>query len=459
MTASPLAWARRYAHELLRPTIRLRLTLVYGALFVVAGAVLLTITYLLVDHDLSQRVRVLVRRVDHAPAVTAGGATPPVTGLTSQVAGGGAASSGGQGTGGLPDDDELRQQADTVADRLHEETLSALVGRSLMALGLMAVAAIGLGWLVAGRVLQPLAAITATAKRCSTNTLQQRIRLNGPKDELKELADTFDGMLERLDRSFASQRRFAANASHELRTPLAIMRAALDVGLRDPKPTTDDLRAMGATTLEAVDRSEHLVDSLLLLARSEQSPHRPQRLDLAAAAQDAIDATRAERAALGLRLTDALEPAVVSGERVLLERAVANLVENAVRHNQPGGWIEVASGTDHNGAWLRVANGGRRIPPDQVQPLFEPFRRLDGSRASSQPAARASGQASARGGAGLGLSIVRALARAHGGATSAEALPDGGLAVTLALTLPAAATSPAATPATLPTGGPRGRVS
>jgi signal transduction histidine kinase len=450
MTASPLAWARRYAHELLRPTIRLRLTLVYGALFVVAGAVLLTITYLLVDHDLSQRVRVLVRRVDHAPASTAGGATPPVTSVTLPAAGEGAVRSGGRGTGGLPDDDELRQQADAVADRIHQETLSALMGRSLMALGLMAVAAIGLGWLVAGRVLQPLAAITATAKRCSTDTLQQRIRLNGPKDELKELADTFDGMLERLDRSFASQRRFAANASHELRTPLAIMRAALDVGLRDTKATTGDLRAMGATTLEAVDRSEHLVDSLLLLARSEQSPHHPQRLDLAAAAQDAIDVTRAGRAALGLRLTDALEPAVVSGERVLLERAVANLVENAVRHNQPGGWIEVASGTDRNGAWLRVANGGRRIPPDQVQRLFEPFRRLHGSRASAQPAARASGQASARGGVGLGLSIVRAVARAHGGTTSAEALPDGGLAVTL--TLPAAATSPDATPATLPTG-------
>jgi signal transduction histidine kinase len=447
MTASPLAWARRRARELLRPTIRLRLTLVYGTLFVVAGAVLLTITYLLVDHDLSQRVRVLVRRVDHLPVSTAGGPTQSVTSHTPPAAGGGGAPSGGQGTGGLPDDAELRQQADTIADRLHEETLSALMRRSLLALGLMAVAGIGLGWLVAGRVLRPLAAITATAKRCSTDTLKQRIRLNGPKDELKDLADTFDGMLERLDRSFASQRRFAANASHELRTPLAIMRAALDVGLRDPKATTGDLRTMGATTLEAVDRSERLVDSLLLLARSEQSPRHPQRLDLAAAAQDAIDASRAERAALGLRLTDALEPAVVSGERVLLERAVANLVENAVQHNRPSGRIEVASGTDdHNGAWLRVANSGRRIPPEQVQRLFEPFRRLDVARASSQPGARASGQ----GGAGLGLSIVRAVARAHGGTTSAEALPDGGLAVTLAL--PAAATSPGATPATLPTG-------
>jgi signal transduction histidine kinase len=445
MTASPLAWARRRARELLRPTIRLRLTLVYGTLFVVAGAVLLAITYLLVDHDLSQRARVLVRRVHHLPVSTVGGATPSATGVTPPAAGG-VAPSGGQGTGSPPDDAELRQQADAIADRLHEETLSALMRRSLMTLGLMAVAAIGLGWLVAGRVLRPLAAITATAKRCSTDTLQQRIRLNGPKDELKDLADTFDGMLERLDRSFASQRRFAANASHELRTPLAIMRAALDVGLRDPKATIGDLRAMGATTLEAVARSEHLVDSLLLLSRSEQSPHHPRRLDLAAAAQDAIDATRAERAALGLRLTDALEPAVVSGEWVLLERAVANLVENAVRHNQPRGRIEVASGTNHSGAWLRVANSGRRIPPEQVQRLFEPFRRLDGTRASAQPGARPSGQ----GGAGLGLSIVRAVARAHGGTISAEALPDGGLAVTL--TLPADATSPGATPATLPTG-------
>src|SRR5262245_50204574 len=199
MTASPLAWARRRAPELLRPTIRLRLTLVYGTLFVVAGAALLTITYLLVDHDLSQRARVLVRSVHHLPVSTVGGATPSATGVTPPAVTGGAPS-GGRGPGGPPDDAELRRQADTIADRLHEETLSALMRRSLMTLGLMAVAAIGLGWLVAGRVLRPLAAITATAKRCSTDTLQQRIRLNGPKDELKDLADTFDGMLERLDR-------------------------------------------------------------------------------------------------------------------------------------------------------------------------------------------------------------------------------------------------------------------
>jgi signal transduction histidine kinase len=428
MTASLPRWARRRARSLVRPTIRLRLTLVYGALFAAAGAVLLTITYVLVDHDLSNRASVLAYR-----SMQSGGATVQAVRPGEQLQPGADTRRYVDPSRLQVDGESLYQRAQRLAAQLNQATLSTLMTRSLMALGLMALAALGLGWVVAGRVLRPLAAITATAKRCSTDTLHQRIALDGPDDELKELADTIDGMLERLDTSFASQRRFAANASHELRTPLAIMRAALDVGLRGRDTGAADPQGMDQTLREAVDRSEHLVDSLLLLARSEQTPPSREPLDLAAAAQDALDAWRAERASLGLRVSDRLEPAVVAGDRVLLERTVANLVENAVRHNQPGGWIELSSGTDDRGmAWVRVANSGRRIPPEQVPELFEPFRRLGGDRVGS------------RGGAGLGLSIVRTVARVHGGSTHAEPLAVGGLAVTL--TLPTARRQAPATP-------------
>jgi signal transduction histidine kinase len=435
MTARLRAWARQRLGRLPRPTLGLRLTLVFGGLFAVAGAILLATTYLLVKHDMGRGPVVVVRQtVENPPAQTRRPATS--TGGSVRI---------GTSTPGVPlpgaaEYDALRKRADDFVAQMRKATLSALLRRSLMALGVMMLVAVGLGWLVARRMLRPLSAITTAAKRASTDTLHQRLRLNGPDDELKELADTFDDMLERLDASFTNQRNFAANASHELRTPLAIMRAALDVGLRNPKATAADLRGMGETARAAVDRSEHLVDGLLLLARSEQEPRDRRRLDLGAAAQDALDATRAERAELGLLVNDALEPAVVAGERVLLERAVANLVENAVRHNHRGGWIEVASGTGRDGsAWVRVANGGRRIPPEEVPRLFEPFRRPAGDRAGSGD------RIGSHGGAGLGLSIVRAVATSHDGTVDAEPLPRGGLAMTLRL--PAIGRPAHATPA------------
>jgi signal transduction histidine kinase len=283
-------------------------------------------------------------------------------------------------------------------------------------------------------VLRPLQRITATAKRLSERTLHQRIALQGPDDELKELADTFDGLLGRLDAAFDAQRRFAANASHELRTPLAISRTEVEVALADPDTPNAELRAMAERVRDATGRSERLIEGLLTLARSEQAPRLWEPADLADAATLALEHTRHQHQDQdqdgGLRLVTRLRRAPVQGDPALLERMVANLVENAVRHNQPPGWLEVATGTSDGRAFVQVANGGQEIPPDQVESLFEPFRRLHGRVAS----------ASAVRGAGLGLSIVRSVARAHGGDAHAVALAGGGLQVTVRLPVRAQAT-------------------
>jgi signal transduction histidine kinase len=302
----------------------------------------------------------------------------------------------------------------------------------LLVLGLMALLSLGLGWVVAGRVLRPLQQITATAKRLSERTLHQRIALEGPDDELKELADTFDRMLSRLDAAFDSQRRFTANASHELRTPLAISRTEVDLALSDPDTSTAELRAMAERVRDATDRSERLIEGLLTLSRSEQEPRTPEPDDLADAAGMALeDASRSHGPAGGLLVAATLRPAPVEGDPALLERMVANLVENAERHNQPGGWLEITTGTGDGWAFVRVANGGPETPADQVESLFEPFRRLNGRIASTAP------------GAGLGLSIVRSVARAHGADARARALPGGGLEITVRL--PARGSRPALT--------------
>jgi hypothetical protein len=297
--------------------------------------------------------------------------------------------------------------------------MSQLLTQSGIALGLMALASVGLGWLVAGRVLRPLQAITATARRLEGSTLHERINLQGPEDELKELADTFDQMLARLDTAFETQRRFVANASHELRTPLAIARTEVDVALADPEASPAELRAMAERVREASERSERLIEGLLTLARSERRLRAGEPVDLSLAAAEALSVARPEAERLGLRVSSVLGGAPVAGDRALLERLVANLVENAVRHNLAGGWLEVDTGLAGGRAVARVANGGRPIPPDQVAGLFEPFRRLGGDRTGSDR------------GAGLGLSIVRSVAAAHGGTAGARALPGGGLEVTV----------------------------
>ena len=399
-------------------SIRLRLTLLYGGLFLLAGAGLLAVNYALVR---SQFTLPFATRIE-GPG-PAGQQLPEVL-----------RDAGGVMIRTAPDGSTFvarasnpaalaaaRVELEAVRRELERAALNQLLAQSGIALALMAILSVGLGWLVAGRALKPLAAITATARRLEGGTLHERINLRGPQDELKELADTIDQMLGRLDAAFATQRRFVANASHELRTPLAIARTEVDVALADPGTPPAELRAMAGRVLEANQRSERLIEGLLTLARSERQLQERQPLDLAMAAADALSVAAPEVERLGLRISSVLGAAPVAGDRALLERLVGNLVENAVRHNQPGGWLEVDTGRTGELAVVRVANGGPRIAPDQVAALFEPFRRLNGDRTGSSR------------GAGLGLSIVGSVATAHGGQTTALALDNGGLEVTVEL--------------------------
>ena len=295
---------------------------------------------------------------------------------------------------------------------------------TLAGLGLGTLLAAGLGWAVSRRVLRPLTAVTTAAQAASQDNLDRRLALAGPPDELKELADTFDAMLARLDAAFASQRRFVANASHELRTPLTEMRTLIDVTTARPAASAAQLEPVLAAIGAAVDRSEELIEALLTLARSDRGPGPGELVDLPTAVEDAIDLIGPAAAARQIRIDTALQDVQVAGDRVLLERLASNLIDNAVRHNVTGGWVLASTRTDAGIAELTVANGGERIPPDQVTGLFEPFRRLCG-RTSNRP------------GSGLGLSIVASVAKAHGGHAEARARPDGGLDVQIRL--PAAA--------------------
>jgi signal transduction histidine kinase len=273
------------------------------------------------------------------------------------------------------------------------------------------------GWLLAGRALRPLRDITATARRVSGENLGERIALSGPADELKELADTFDGMLGRLDAAFASQRHFVASASHELRTPLAIMRTEVDVALADPHASERELRAMGDAIREAVDRCERLIESLLTLARSEAVTGPEEPVDLAAVVADCVTdlRARAQEAQVDVRVRPGA--AWTIGDPRLLERMVANLLDNGIRHNEPGGFLAVGLKTELDWVKLSVENGGRRIDPEKAQRLVEPFQRLDRDV----------------GGFGLGLSIVRSVARSHGGDMELSAPPRGGLSIEVTL--------------------------
>jgi signal transduction histidine kinase len=410
-----------------RWTARLRLTLWYGGLFLLAGLVLVATSYLLVRQRLMPTGAGVAAKVVSSPngdvvclqpggcqTLPFGTALPPSNPDQKYVV-----------TGG---------QIAALKTSFLSDAMRTFLRTMLGVLVLMALLSLGLGWVVAGRVLRPLQRITATAKRLSERTLHQRIALDGPDDELKELADTFDRMLTRLDAAFDSQRRFAANASHELRTPLAISRTEVDVALADPDASAAELRAMAERVRDATGRSERLIEGLLTLARSEQELRLREPADLADAAAQALEHTGHQQGASGLRLVTQLRRAPVEGDPALLERMIANLVENAVRHNQPDGWLDVATGISDGRAFVRVANGGRDIPPDQVESLFEPFRRLNGRVASAVR------------GAGLGLSIVRSVARAHGGDAHAMALTGGGLQVTVRLPARAEARTATAPP-------------
>jgi signal transduction histidine kinase len=361
---------------MLRPTVRLRMTLLYAGVFFVAGALLLSVSYVLVRQTLLDpaNLRNVAGDWNHNVAVQ-------------------------------------HDVADTTLPKLRNYyivALAAMTGLSVL-----------LGWAIAGRVLRPLQRITATAKRVSQDTLDERIGLAGPHDELKELADTFDGMLARLSAAFASQRRFVANASHELRTPLTVIRTELDVTLADPHATTAELRAMGETVRDATLDTERLIQALLTLARSEAGVTRRDPVDLAECARIAVAQTGADALTRDLAVRSTLDPAPVRGDRRLLERLVANLVENAVRHNVDGGTVEIRTASAGGRSTVEVHNDGVVVPPDAVPSLLEPFQRLDrGARGD---------------GVGLGLSIVRSVAEAHGGSVELRARPVGGLVVRVSL--------------------------
>jgi signal transduction histidine kinase len=463
----------------IRPSVRLRLTLTYSGLFVLAGASLLSLNYLLVshrEHGKNTAISIVCKGTtpglglfqSEAPAgatpaagasgtagagATTGAANGSATGPTgvvlppgcSKVAAKGAPAPAGGSASTLPVSTlPIYRTAPAPADlakvgalkqlatKAQDHTLHTLQIESGIALGLMALASLGLGWLVAGRVLRPVHRITDTARRLSQETLHERIGLEGPNDELKELADTFDAMLARLDRAFTSQRRFVANASHELRTPLATERVLIDEALANRQASTAELRSILEELRANSEDSERLIDSLLVLARSERGVERWLPVDLAALAGQAVERARAEAVTRGVELRTDLRPATTSGDPALLERLIGNLVENGIRHNLPtGGWLEVRTGmTGMTGmkeghALLDVSNSGRVLDPDVVPRLLEPFRREGADRTASGTGA---------GGFGLGLSIVQAVVAAHDGQLETTAPPDGGLQVIARLT-------------------------
>ena len=276
------------------------------------------------------------------------------------------------------------------------------------------------GWAIGQRILLPLHRVTAAARRASQECLDERISLDGPDDELKELADTFDEMLNRLDLAFVSQRRFVANASHELRTPLTSMRTLIDVAMAKPTRTSEQLEVLVGRVRVALDQSEGLIDGLLTLARSDRGLSTHELVDLEAAAQDALDQIVLPSRKSNIVIDAELLPGPTLGDRVLLDRLVANLLDNAVRYNLTGGSVSVATGTDNQTSYITVTNTGPLIPRSAVASLFEPFTRLDGRASNSQ-------------GVGLGLSIVTSVVNAHHGDLLAEALPNGGMNISVRL--------------------------
>jgi signal transduction histidine kinase len=398
--------------------VRTRLALIYAGLFFAAGSALLGLTYGLLASSLPAQPPAAAPVSSHAPVSKQDLNTlsqecyPP------------------KGTHYIPKPSvaacrqlaEAAYNAGTAAGLQVQraDALRNLLVVSLIGLAVLTVASGGLGWVMSGRVLRPVRVITQTARRASEQNLGERLALDGAKDELKELADTFDDMLERLDAAFATQRRFVANASHELRTPLTVMRTAIDVTLAKPSPTARQLTDMAVRVRRSIDRADSMVDALLTLATSDQGKLSTELTDLATWAEEAIDAAAPEIERLGLHVDTKLDPAGITGDPQLLERMIWNLVDNAVRHNEPGGWIRLRTGTRDTAVYLEIANSGPVIPEDVVPSLFEPFRRLEA-------------RTRVRDGVGLGLSIARSVGTAHRATLTARSQPAGGLDISVVI--------------------------
>jgi signal transduction histidine kinase len=382
----------------LRPTLRLRMALLYGGLVLLVGVSLLFTSIVILHNAISKAVNA-------------------ETGVVSP---------------------RLRAPLQQIGGNARTTAFDYMLHSGVVFFGVVVIIGTVGGYLLAKQALRPVARLTQTAKQLSTDNLDQRINLGGPDDELRELADTFDEMLGRLDAAFDSQRLFVANASHELRTPLAVIRTELEVTLSDPEADIAELRRMGEVVILATDRAQRLVSSLLTLARLQAVDHGElevrERVELSSLVQPILETVSAEAAEKGVTLETELEPGTTMGDPRLLERLIGNLVENAIRHNVPNGWLRVTTGQTTERVWIHVSNGGTVIASSDVDALFEPFRRGGRLRTATR-------------GAGLGLAIVRLIVDAHHGKLQAAAPPFGGLAIRIELPK---ASSPAPTAAAAP---------
>jgi signal transduction histidine kinase len=415
----------RLARLALRPnlprrTVRLRLTLLYGGMFLVSGAALLAITYVLVVHNTKGFIfssqnglaGTVVGSPYGAPRSASGGQSlrveqfgltvHQVRVLTPQQA-----------------QAQIRQarQMKAQSDRQHNSDLHQLLIQSGIALAVMTVLSLALGWIVAGRVLRPLRTITSTARDISATNLNQRLALAGPNDELKELGDTFDALLSRLEASFRAQRQFVANASHELRTPLARQRTVAQVALADPNATAESLRQAHEQVLASGAQQERLIEALLTLTRGQAGVGERQPLDLADLTNHVLVSRRADAERRGVEVRSQLDAAAANGDPRLVERLIVNLIDNAIRHNTPEGRVEVSTATVGARAELTVANTGPVIGAEEIQQLTQPFKRLGADRIGR------------RDGLGLGLSIVQAIADAHHATLTMKPQMGGGLRI------------------------------
>ena len=394
-----MALARRRPRIIARRSVRARIALACAGLFLVIAGAFAAAIYTVVDRSF--------------------GPTPPPssipTGLvrTCQTA---------EANGSLKREPGLATQCEYFLGAANQRTtdLHELLVWSLGGLAVATMVAGISGWAIGQRILLPIHRVTVAARRASQEHLDERISLDGPVDELKELADTFDDMLNRLDLAFASQRRFVANASHELRNPLTSMRTLIDVAMAKPMRTTAQFEVLVGRVRKALDQSEAMIDGLLTLARSDRGLTAYEFVDLEAAAQDAIDQVDTPSRESNIVIDADLSPSPTLGDRVLLERLVANLLDNAVHYNLTGGSVRVVTGSDDDSSYITVSNSGPLVPESAVTSLFEPFTRLDGRVSNGQ-------------GVGLGLSIVTSVVNAHQGHLDAEALPNGGMNISVRL--------------------------
>lgn len=395
-------------------SLRARLTLIYGAMFLVAGLVLLGTTYALFNQNL----------MGSEPGFSTSFESDAPNSADEEAEEGEreiVTNDGGRLTG-----DDADQWLQNEQERIRDSATTSLITQGSIALVVVGGAAMALGWFVAGRVLAPMSTVTDTARRIAAapaadRVLHERISLDGPDDEVKELADTFDTMVARLDRSFDGQRRFVANASHELRTPLTLGRGLVEVAMRR-STASEDVKRLGEDLLQINARHERLISGLLLLANSDNEITERHPVDLADVVTHVVAQTAGEATQAGVTVSEDTAEAMIDGDAVLLERLVHNVIENAIRHNvEHDGWVRAECATDGGSVELVVSNSGPVIPSYEVAALFEPFRRLKSERLVTAK------------GVGLGLSIVLSIAQAHGGTASAQARDAGGLVVTVAL--------------------------